>query len=100
MYSVLFTSLAEKDLKSCLTYIDKKLKNKPAALSLLDEVNSKIKIFSENPKLYPLVKDSILAARGFRCMRIKNYLIFYVRYDSSVSIIRFLYTRRDRISIL
>ena len=54
------------------------------------------------PERYAVVDDEILSRGGFRFIQIKNYLLFYiVRKDiQTVVIQRFLYARRDWMSIL
>lgn len=102
MYQINITEAAHADLQNAALYIAVTLNNKSAANRLLDLTNEKISILSHSPYINALVKDSFLASNGIRMQIVNNYLAFYIiREESqSISVIRFLYSRRDWISIL
>lgn len=102
MYKIVITNLAENDLKDAISYISNELKNKTAAKNLLDETESVINSLSDMPDRYPVVRDTALAAQGIRMINIRNYSAFYVvrEESNSVTVLRFLYSRRDWINIL
>lgn len=50
---------------------------------------------SNMPERCPKPKDLALAAKGYRYLIVKNYLVFYVIVGDTVQIRRILYARRD-----
>ena len=52
------------------------------------------------PERYPRPKDLALAAKGYRYLAVKNYLVFYVVSGDTVQIRRILYGHRDYLSLL
>jgi len=102
MYIAKFTELAEYDILSTLEYITDILNAPKAAENLFYEIYDKIEIIEDNPFLFPLVKDLYLSKKGLRWIGIKNYMIFFkiIEAEKKVSIIRFLYGRRDWQNIL
>jgi len=73
-----------------------------AANNLKKEIKEKLFEISENPTHRPLVNDEYLANFGYRLKKVKNYLIFYIIGEDNkhIKIVRFLYGRRDWMSIL
>lgn len=102
MYQINITEAAHADLQNAALYTAVTLNNKTAANRLLDLTNEKISFLSHSPYINALVKDSFLASNGIRIQIINNYLAFYIirEKSQSISVIRFLYSRRDWISIL
>ena len=101
-YDIHITNAAEKDLSSVADYIEVVLLNPMAADDLLEEAENKISDLSIFPKKYALVDDPVLKAWGIRFLLVKNYIAFYVisEENHTVYIVRFLYGKRDWITIL
>ena len=76
--------------------------NPKAAADLLDKVDEEISKLTNMPEKFKTVDDSVLAAWGIRLKVINNYLAFYLIDEKSktVHIVRFLYEKRNWISIL
>ena len=102
MYKVVVSKPAEDDLLSAVNYIAKELKNPVAAVNLLEKAAEVLNSLSNFPLRHSLLEDEYLSQLGIRMMQIDNYLAFYIVHekDQIVSIIRFLYARRDWMSIL
>ena len=102
MYFIDITEPAESDIQNAAEYILKELKNRTAAIKLLDDVDEAVYSLEEMPFRHPLVDDEELSDRGVRFFPVNNYLVFYaVREDSKTVVIeRFLYGRRDWRTIL
>jgi plasmid stabilization system protein ParE len=102
MYSVNITDLAEEDILSTVKYISYELKAPKAANNLLDEIEKHENILEKTPNIYPNVPDEYLAEKGLKFAIIKNYLMFFIVDEKSmtVNVIRFLYGRRDWKNIL
>jgi len=102
MWEIVFTDVAENDLLRASEYIAEILKAPAAAENLIIETEKAIGNLANFPLWCPLVSDEYFSERGVRFLRVKNYLAFYVvdEMKQVVSIIRFLYARRDWISLL
>ena len=102
MYFIKITEPAEGDLLDAAQYIAIDLKNRIAANRLLDDVDEAIYSLEEMPSRHALVDDDVLAGYGIRFFPVHNYLVFYVIREEikTVVIERFLYSRRDWITIL
>ena len=102
MWKVIFTDVAEEDLLGASRYISEILKAPVAAENLLLTAEKEIGNLAEVPLSFPLVRDEYFAAKGVRFLLVKNYLVFYLARESEnvVSILRFLYARRDWVSLL
>jgi len=102
MYQIKITEPAENDIQSAVNYIITELKNPEAGLRLFDDAYKAITSLEEMPYRHPLVKDEILASYGFRFIPVDNYIVFYVVREETETVVieRFLYSRRDWVSIL
>jgi len=102
MYSINITDIAEEDILNTVKYIADVLKAPTAANNLLDEIEKHEEILENNPNIYPFVPDEYLAQKGLKFTVIKNYLLFYTINEDEkvVTVIRFLYGRRDWKNIL
>jgi len=102
MYSLIITDIAEEDILNTVKYIADVLKAPTAANNLLDEIERHEKILENTPYIYPFVPDEYLAQKGLKFTMIKNYIMFYTINEEQkiVTVIRFLYGRRDWINIL
>lgn len=101
-YEIHITKSAEQDLLSTVDYISQVLYNPQAAGDLMDEVERKVASLSQFPQQFSLVDDPILKAWGVRFVAINSYIMFYTVSETSyrVNIIRFLYGKRNWLSIL
>jgi len=95
VYLLNVTDIAEEDILNTVKYTADVLKASTAANNLLDEIE-------KTPNIYPLVPDEYLAQKGLRFTMIKNYIMFYTidEDEKIVTVIRFLYGRRDWKNIL
>ena len=101
-YRIHITSRAERDLNEAADYIEFTLLNPQAADSLLCRAEEEINALAFMPEKFKIVDDPVLASWGIRMITVNNYLAFYIVDDETktVHIIRFLYGKRDWISIL
>lgn len=99
-YHLHITTVAQRDIAYAADYIEFVLKNPKAADDLLEETDQKINALLPFPHEHPIVEDKLLSAWGIRFIQVKNYLAFYVVEKNQVTVIRFLYTKSDWISIL
>lgn len=71
-----------------------------AALATYDAIVEEITSLSQFPYRCPKPRDLALAARGYRYLLVRNYLVFYVVSDDVVEIRRILYAKRDYQALL
>ena len=101
-YDIHITRAAERDLNRAADYIEFVLLNPQAADDLLDEAESQIGELSSFPEKFAVVDDPVLKSWGIRFTLVKNYMAFYTvsEEEKRVYIVRFLYRKRDWVTIL
>ena len=98
LYKALIFPAAEQDLLDIKEYFESKLYISPD--SLFQKVYNQIDLIERNPFMYPLVKDTLLSSLGYHIIPIDNYLLFYVVNENTIEIHRFLFGKRNYLSIL
>lgn len=96
-YKVIFSNAFEDDLDGALEYISRKLYNPSAAQRLLNKISDTVSLLEENPMLFPLYHDDVLAKQGLRYTVISNYLLFYKvnEQTKTVDLSRFIFGDRN-----
>ena len=97
-YKVKIYPTAKQNLLEIIDYLN--TLSRDAALRYYDLLTEEIASLSTMPERYPRPKDLALAAKGYRYLAVKNYLVFYVVSGDTVQIRRILYRRRDYLSLL
>ena len=92
-YKLLIFPRAKQDLQDIVDYVNELSPN--AALKLYDEIVEGIGSLTQIPMRCPLLKSSVLRAKGYRVLVVNNYLVFYVVNVKTVEIRRILYVRRQ-----
>jgi plasmid stabilization system protein ParE len=102
MFGLIFSRKANGDILSALRYIKDTLKAPQAAESHADELEKCFAALREDPYSASLVRNGQLATKGIRFALVKNYLLFYSinEQDRAVLLCRFLYGRRDWMTLL
>jgi len=98
VYKVRIYPTAKRDLLEIIDYLN--TLSPEAALRYYDLLTEEIASLSTMPERCPRPKDLALAAKGYRYLVVKNYLVFYVVSGDTVQIRRILYGRRDYLSLL
>jgi len=98
VYKVKIYPTAKQDLLDIIDYLN--TLSPEAALRYYDLLTEEIASLSTMPERCPRPKDLALAAKGYRYLVVKNYLVFYVVSGDTVQIRRILYGRRDYLSLL
>lgn len=101
-YTLYITPSAEREINDAADYIEYALKNPQAADDLLDDVENVLSTLRERPQRIRMIPDPVLEAWGIRFIRIRNYLAFFVVDEERqrVNIVRFLYAKRDWMTLL
>ena len=92
-YKIKILPSAKRDLQEIVDYLN--TLSKDAALECYDLIVSEIASLSTMPERHPHPRDLPLAAKGYRYMSVKNYLVFYMVSGDTVQIHRIVYARRD-----
>ena len=93
IYKVLIYPSAKQDLLDIIEYLN--TLSPETALRYYDLIIERIEDLSKMPMRFPIPKDMVLAAKGYHCLIVKNYLVFYVISGSTVQIRRIIFNRRN-----
>lgn len=91
-YKLLIFPSAKQDLQDIVDYVNKL--STQAAFKLYDEIIDNIGSLAQMPMRCPLMKSSVLRAKGYRVLLVHNYLVFYIVNGYTVEIRRILYGQR------
>lgn len=97
-YNVKIYPTARRDLEEIIEYLN--TLSKDAALKYYDILVQEISSLSHMPERCPHPRDIALAAKGYRFLTVKNYLVFYVVIGDTLQIRRILYAKRDYVHLL
>lgn len=97
-YKIKIFPTAKQDLEEVIGYLN--TLSPDAASKYYDLLVEEIASLSKMPERCPKPKDLALAAKGYRYLIVKNYLVFYVVIGDTVQIRRILYARRDYSALL
>ena len=92
-YKIKIFPRAKQDMEEVIDYLN--TLSPDVALKYYDLLVEEIAGLSQMPERCPRPKDLALAARGYRYLIVKNYLVFYVIAGDTVQIRRILYARRN-----
>lgn len=92
-YKIKIFPRAKQDMEEVIDYLN--TLSLDVALKYYDLLVEEIAGLSQMPERCPRPKDLALAARGYRYLIVKNYLVFYVIAGDTVQIRRILYARRN-----
>lgn len=98
VYKVLIFPTARQDLLEIIEYLN--TLSPQAALAYYDLLTEQIAGLSTMPHRCPRPRDLALAAKGYRYLIVKDYLVFYKVVEDTVQIHRILYGRRDYTALL
>ena len=97
-YNVLLFPTAEQDLSDVVDYLN--TLSPEIALRYYDLLIDEIASLSQMPERCPKPRNLALAAKGYRYLIVKDYLVFYVISGNTVEVRRIVYGRRDYQSFL
>jgi len=102
MFKLLPSQLFDSDVDDVNQYITENLEAPMAAKNLMKELKVKLNYLKKNPFSRAYVQDKFLANIGFRPIKVKNYVIYYIIDESKneINLIRFLFNKRDWKKIL
>lgn len=96
-YSIIIGTLAEQDLLEIVSYIQEILFQPESAKRIYRAIKEQINSLSTMPQRYAVIVEEPYTSIGVRKVKVENYLIFYTvnEKDTTVSILRILYNRRE-----
>lgn len=96
-YKIIKTDAFQRDLDAAIGYLVLSLENKPAAATLLGEIEKTYDGLEQMPLMYEACQDPHLKERGYRKAVIRNYIMVYTVDENTktVSIMRFFHGRQD-----
>lgn len=97
-YKVKIYPTAQQDFRDIVDYLN--TLSPKAATDYYELLLKEISSLAHMPERCPHVRDLALAAKGYRYLIAKNYLIFYVVQGDTVQIRRIQYARREYQSLL
>ena len=97
-YKVKLYPTEEQDLLDIIN--DLNTLSSEVALQYYDLLTEQIASLSSMPERCARSRDLILAAKGYRYLILKKYLVFFIVAEDTVQIHRILYGRSDYRSIL
>lgn len=92
-YNVKIFPSAKRDLVDTIDYLN--TLSADAALRYYDLLAEKIGSLAHMPERCPHLRNTALKAKGYRCLVVENYLVFYVVKGDTVQIRRILYGQRN-----
>lgn len=101
-YNLVITQMAESELDDIVCYISDDLKNPPAAVSFLEQVENCYNHLVDNPFIYSLCDNPELKNKGYHKVVIKNYIMIYKvdKPANTVYILHIFFGRRDYMSLI
>ena len=92
-YKIKIYSNAKIDLKDIVSYLN--TLSPQAAIRYYDLLVEKIGSLAEMPERCSFVRDVALKAKGYRCLIVENYSVFFVVKADTVQIRRIIYGKRN-----
>jgi toxin ParE1/3/4 len=92
-YKLRLFPIAKQDLQDIVDYVNEQSSDE--AFKLYDEIIENIGLLSQLPLRCPLVKSTVLRAKGYRVLLVQSFLVFYIVNAETVEIRRILHGKRQ-----
>ena len=86
---------AQREYRNIVAYLVEVLKSPRAATDFMDEFEYQLGLVTENPSLHAPSRLPELAARGYRSMLVKHYIVLYKVVGHSVVIAHIFHQSQD-----
>ena len=90
-FEIVIFPLAQADMEEIFNYISNNLKNKIAAVKLINDFKRTIEIIRLFPESFPLINNEYVNDKNIRKVSLKNYIIFYRIMNYEIQVIRVLH---------
>ncbi len=94
-YNIEYSAKAQSDLDEIYRYIAFSLMSPDVAANVYREIVNNIRSLESMPMRNPLIDEEPWKSRGLRKLIVKNFIVFYTAYESSVKIVRIMYGGRN-----
>ena len=95
-YSVEVTLQASEQMREIVLYVAKELKNKDAALGLLDAFENAILSLEEFPERVALTQEEPWRSEGVHLLIVENYNVYFWIEDKTVRVTAVVYQKREQ----
>ena len=95
-YSVEVTLQAQEQMREIAVYVAKELKNRDAALGVLDSFEEAILSLEEFPERVALTEEEPWRSEGIHQLIVENFFIYFWIDDKVVRITAVVYQKRDQ----
>lgn len=95
-YSVEVTPQASEQMREIALYVARELKNRAAALGLLDAFESAILSLEEFPERVALAPEEPWRSEGIHQLVVENFYIYFWIDDKIVRVTAVVYQKRDQ----
>jgi plasmid stabilization system protein ParE len=97
LYRVDISEVAENDLLDIVRYITFQFSAPMTAFNMMELLEEAMMSLSNMQQRISLVRDDRLSQMGYRCLNIKNNIVFFTIDEKNkvVDVERILYARRD-----
>ena len=101
-YRIKMFAKAKAQVKSVAEYIKEELHAPLSAKNVTNDIKKAIASLKTMPERIPLVRFEPWRSRGFRCMTVRNYLIYFWIDETArqVNVIAVIYGKRDQMAQL
>ena len=86
---------AQADIDEVVRYLSVDLDSPAAARRFVDELSSQVAAVCAFPEMYPLSRMPEVAARGYRVMPVRRYVVLYALRDNRVVIGHVFHASQD-----
>ncbi len=102
MYKLEVLSLAKDDIYNIISYISKNLKNITAAKKLIKNFEESAKSIMDYPYGIPVYQAMGKLENEYRCIKVKNFLMFYTinEKEKTIIIVRIVYRKMNMKEVL
>ena len=95
-YSVEVTLQASEQMREIVLYVAKELKNKDAALGLLDAFENAILSLEEFPERVALTQEEPWRSEGVHLLIVENYNVYFWIDGKTVRVTAVVYQKREQ----
>ena len=95
-YSVEVTLQASEQMREIVLYVAKELKNRDAALGLLDAFENAILSLEEFPERVALTQEEPWRSEGVHLLIVENYNVYFWIDDKTVRVTAVVYQKREQ----
>ena len=94
-YNLIILPIAKNDMENIIFYVSKIIKNNSSAIKISKSFEKGLNIILKFPYGNPIYNINQKNKKEYRCLKIKNYLMFYFINNNNIIIARVLYSKMN-----